>query len=174
MKSIAKGFYKLYFSLLEYTNNKYHVNTNVKKIYKQEGLDPNLLNPIVEFLFKDKEKIIDAYIKDNPHSFSRDDLNKVSKFKQGIRGMFTIAKYEEDYTAVLASDRVYMIKGLNCNIDQVIPYQDIPCIIITSLLPYDDVIVYDGMLSTFPISMGTSFNKLVEKEYEEDMKYYHL
>ena len=171
---VAKGFYNLYFSLLEYVNNKYHVNTSVKKIYKQEQLDPNQLMPIIEYLFEDKEKIIDAYLKDNPHNFDSEDLEKVSKFKQGIRGMFTIAKYEEDYTALLASDRVYMIKGLNSNIDEVIPYHDIPCIVTTSLFPYDGVIVYDGLLSTYPISMGTSFAKMVEKEYNEDMKYYHL
>ena len=88
--------------------------------------------------------------------------------------MFTIAKYEEDYTALLSSDRVYMIKGLNSNIDEVIPYHDIPCIVTTSLFPYDGVIIYDGLLSTYPISMGTSFAKIVEKEYNEDMKYYHL
>ena len=171
---VAKGFYNLYFSLLEYVNNKYHVNTSVKKIYKQEQLDPNQLMPIIEYLFEDKEKIIDAYLKDNPHNFDSEDLEKVSKFKQGIRGMFTIAKYEEDYTALLSSDRVYMIKGLNSNIDEVIPYHDIPCIVTTSLFPYDGVIVYDGLLSTYPISMGTSFAKMVEKEYNEDMKYYHL
>lgn len=171
---VAKGFYNLYFSLLEYVNNKYHVNTSVKKIYKQEQLDPNQLMPIIEYLFEDKEKIIDAYLKDNPHNFDSEDLEKVNKFKQGIRGMFTIAKYEEDYTALLSSDRVYMIKGLNSNIDEVIPYHDIPCIVTTSLFPYDGVIVYDGLLSTYPISMGTSFVKMVEKEYNEDMKYYHL
>ena len=171
---IAKGFYNLYFSLLEYVNNKYHIDTSLKKIYKQEQLDPNQLMPIIEYLFEDKEKIIDAYLKDNPHNFDSEDLEKVSKFKQGIRGMFTIAKYEEDYTAVLSSDRVYMIKGLNSNIDEVIPYHDIPCIVTTSLFPYDGVIVYDGLLSTYPISMGTSFAKMVEKEYNEDMKYYHL
>lgn len=171
---VAKGFYNLYFSLLEYVNNKYHVNTSVKKIYKQEQLDPNQLMPIIEYLFEDKEKIIDAYLKDNPHNFDSEDLEKVNKFKQGIRGMFTIAKYEEDYTALLSSDRVYMIKGLNSNIDEVIPYHDIPCIVTTSLFPYDGVIVYDGLLSTYPISMGTSFVKIVEKEYNEDMKYYHL
>ncbi len=171
---VAKGFYNLYFSLLEYVNNKFRVNTSVKKIYKQEQLDPNQLMPIIEYLFKDKEKIIDAYLKDNPHNFDSEDLEKVSKFKQGIRGMFTIAKYEEDYTALLSSDRVYMIKGLNSNIDEVIPYHDIPCIVTTSLFPYDGVIVYDGLLSTYPISMGTSFAKMVEKEYNEDMKYYHL
>ena len=171
---VAKNFYNLYFSLLEYVNNKYHIDTSLKKIYKQEYLDPNQLMPIIEYLFEDKEKIIDAYIKDNPHNFNSEDLEKVSKFKQGIRGMFTIAKYEEDYTALLASDRVYMIKGLNSNIDEVIPYHDIPCIVTTSLFPYDGVIIYDGLLSTYPISMGTSFAKIVEKEYNEDMKYYHL
>ena len=171
---VAKNFYNLYFSLLEYVNNKYHIDTSLKKIYKQEYLDPNRLMPIIEYLFEDKEKIIDAYIKDNPHNFNSEDLEKVSKFKQGIRGMFTIAKYEEDYTAILASDRVYMIKGLNSNIDEVIPYHNIPCIVTTSLFPYDGVIIYDGLLSTYPISMGTSFAKIVEKEYNEDMKYYHL
>ncbi len=171
---VAKGFYNLYFSLLEYVNNKYHVNTNIKKIYKQENLDPNNLMPIIEYLFKNKEKIIDNYLKDNPHKLDNKSLEKVSKFKHGIRDMFTIAKYEEDYTALLASDRVYMIKGLNSNIDEVIPYEDIPCIITTSLFPYEGVIVYDGLFSTYPISMGTSFEKMVEKEYREDIKYYHL
>ena len=170
----AKKFYDLYFSLLEYVNNKYHINTSLKKIYKQHFLDPNTLVPVIEYLFSDKENIIDSYIIENPHKFTKDDLNVIKKFKDGIRETVVIAKFEEEYTGVVSDYKVYMIKGVNSNIDEIISYKQLPYLVIMTLLPFKDVIIYDGIMTGIPVGLGVNFAKMVENDYNKNMKYYHL
>ncbi len=73
----AKLFYKLYFALLEYINNKHHLSS-IKKIYKQNGIDPMDLYPINEYLWEHRN-IIDDFIKDNPYKFKNHYLHRCAK-----------------------------------------------------------------------------------------------
>lgn len=170
----ADLFYKLFFGILDFTNQKYKIKKKFK-IYKQEHLNPADLVDIVDKLFDDsKERIIDEFCTTNPYKFNEEELTIVRGFKNGIRGEFILARYEEEYTAIMSTDKTYMIKGLNSNIDEVIDYDDLPEMVRTTLLPFKGYIVYDGMLNSFGISLGLNFKKMVNKEYARLMKYYHL
>ena len=67
-----------------------------------------------------------------------------------------------------------MIKGINDNIDNVVSYDSLPTMITTAILPFKNYIIYDGIISSYQISFGPGFNKIVEEEYKHFMKYYHL
>ena len=88
--------------------------------------------------------------------------------------MFIVARYELEYTAFMEKDKIYMVKGLNDNIDHIIPYDELPHIAITSVIPFKGNLVYDGMLLGMPVRMGYDFDEMVDKEYDTMMKYYHL
>lgn len=75
---------------------------------------------------------------------------------------------------LMSKDKIYMVKGLNDNIDNIISYKNLPCFTETALIQFQDTIVYDGLLSSYPIDFGIEFTKTVEKEYDNLMKYYHL
>ena len=70
--------------------------------------------------------------------------------------------------------KIYMIKGLNDNLDNIIPYENLPQIIITSIISYKGYLVYDGIIQSYPISFGPGINQIVEEQYDKLMKYYHL
>ena len=101
-------------------------------------------------------------------------LININEFKKEIRGMFIIAKYDLEYTAFMEKDKVYMVKGLNDNIDNIISYKDLPYVVVTSVIPFKNVLTYDGMLLGMGVKMGNGFDDIVEKEYDNMMKYYHL
>ena len=166
-------FYKLYFGLLDFTNQKYQILPKLK-IYKQEGLDPDELSNIVRKLWEEPTVVIDEFVKKNPFKFNKEELKIVEGFKKGIRDHFVMAQYTTSYTAMCKDGKCYMIKGLNCNIDEVISYDEIPDIVETTLLPFLGKIVYDGIILSYPISFGLHFKELALKEYNESMKYYHL
>ena len=88
--------------------------------------------------------------------------------------IFIISKYELEYTAFMERDRIYMVKGLNDNIDNIIPYNKLPHVVMTSVIPFKKVLVYDGMLLELSIKMGNEFDELIDNEYNSMMKYYHL
>ena len=98
----------------------------------------------------------------------------VKEFKKGIRDMFIICDYLEDYTAVMGKDRCYMIKGLTCNIDEVIEYETLPALTMMIIFPFKDVLVYDGMIATYPIKIGSAMEDMIMADYNKSIKYYHL
>lgn len=53
--------------------------------------------------------------------------------------------------------------------------RQLPYPFMTSIIPFKDVLVYDGMFSGFNIDFGSSnFNITAEKEYNQLPKYYQL
>lgn len=70
--------------------------------------------------------------------------------------------------------KIYMVKGLNCNVDEMISSDRLPVPLITTLIPFKNHIIYDGMLSEFPISIGLQMKKQMEKDASSLIKYYHL
>lgn len=53
--------------------------------------------------------------------------------------------------------------------------RQLPYPVITSIIPFKDVLVYDGMFFGFSIDFGSSnFNITAEKEYNQLPKYYQL
>lgn len=169
----AKEFYKLYFGLLEYTNKKYKINNNLK-IYKTKGINPMDLNPITEKFWENKEKIINEFLMINPFKFNQEEIEKVKKFKDSIYKLFLIIGFDEEYTEFMDEDKIYMVKGVTSNVDEVIDYRSLPFPYHTALIMFEDKIIYDGVLAGMPISTGPEIAKQVNKEKEEKQKYYHL
>lgn len=169
----AKLFYKLYFALLEYTNNKYHLS-NIKKIYKQNGINPMAIYPINEYLWKNRN-VIDDFVKDNPYKFNNEELKIVEGFKTGINDNFVIAGYDEEYTKLLdGNGKLYMIKGINCNIEEIIPNSELPVFINTTILMFKDTIIFNSFFATHEIKFGNDFKEIVINEMKNVIKYYHL
>ena len=169
----AKLFYKIYFALLEFTNNKYKIKSGIK-VYNKTGINPYELNDIVEKFWENKEVIVLEFCLANPYKFNKEELQITSEFKKGVRNNFVIVKYDSDYTNFMKDGKVYMVKGLNDNIDNIISYKDLPFVAETSIIPFKGVLIYDGMLLGMGIKMGNSFDKCIEEEYQNSMKYYHL
>lgn len=169
----SKLFYKLYFALLEFTNQKYKINPNYK-IYKQHGIKPQEITDIIDMFWKNKDLIILEFCIVNPYKFTKEEIKLLDRFKKGIHDCFVLVQYERDYTLLMKNGKIYMVKGLNDNIDNIITYDKLPCFVETSLIEFNENIVYDGIISSFPIKFGMNFIKTVEKEYKESMKYYHL
>lgn len=169
----ADLFYKIYFALLEFTNKKYDIKKNFK-IYKQLGIDPANLTDIVDKFWENKDSLVLEFCLANPYKFNAEELEITKGFRQGIRGIYFLAKYEEEYTALLSQDKCYMIKGINDNIDNIISYRDLPMPVITTIIPFKNVLVYDSMFLEMGISMGPGFAEVVAKEYDTLMKNYHL
>ena len=175
VKKAADEFYKIYFALLEYTNNKYKVNNNINKIYKQEGLNARELKSINDYLF-DNKQILDEFVEDNCYKFNKEELDIVSGFKTAIKGdNLVVVGYERDYTKILSSDgKIYMVKGVRDNIDKVLKNFELPVIINTTLLMFKDKIIYNGFISSYQINIGNDIKKLIIKDSDKAIEYYHL
>ena len=162
----AKLFYKLYFALLEYTNNIYNVNPKVKKIYRMQGINPESIQDIIVKLWKDKDKIIEDFVQENPYGFNNTELKLIREFKKGIRKEFIIGKYEKKYALFMPMDDekiVYIVKGLTSSIDEVVHGDNLPFIATTTLLPFKSYIIYDGVFFGLAMSLGPNMKNNIRK-----------
>ena len=96
-------------------------------------------------------------------------------FKTGINDNFILAGYDEEYTKLLNGEgKLYMIKGINCNIEEIIPNSELPIIINTTLLMFKDKIIFNSFFGTNDIRYGNDLKEYVINEMKTAIKYYHL
>ena len=170
-------FYKIYFALLEYTNNKYNINPSIRKIYKQSYLNPQSLLEIDKYIWENKS-ILNEFIKDNTYNFNKEELNIIKGFSSAKHfDYITIYGFEKDYTKMYDIDgKTYMVKGIRANIDEIVSSKNIPIVISTSLLMFKNNIIFNSFLinCTANIDLGNNFKELLINETKDSMIYYHL
>ena len=170
----ADEFFDIYFALLEYTNKKYNIN-DLKKIYKKLHLDQEKVLEISDYMF-DNVNIIDDFIKENPYNFD-DEMLKVTKgFKNFVKSQFLmVVGFDREYTKILSEyGKLYMVKGLRNNIDNVISAKEVPTLISTTLIMFKDKIVYCGLLKTAEVRYDNFIIETILHEADNAIKYYHL
>lgn len=174
-KKAADEYYKLYFALLEYVNDKYKVSKKLKKIYQQLFLDESELYLIDDYLWEHKE-IIDDFISENKYNFNEKELEQVKLFKTAVTSKnFVIIGFDREYTKFLSDDgKIYMVKGIRCDIDKIVDSEELPVIAGTTLLMFKDKIVYNGLLVRYGISFGNDLKVSIIEEMNKAITYYHL
>ena len=67
-----------------------------------------------------------------------------------------------------------MVKGLHDDIDQVLDTKEVPYIVKTYLLMFENNIIYTSIIRTYGIDFGNRFKKMALNDIENALKYYHL
>ena len=176
-KRAADEFYNCYLGLLNYINQKYHISPKLPEFRRQEETAPELLYPIDDYLWKNKDKVIDEFIKENPYCFKEEELNIINDFKNSITSdVLIVVGYLRDYTEIFHPEtgKIYMVKGIRDNWDVLLRKYELPCIFSTTLLMFKGKIIYNSFLKQYPIDFGNNFYEQLVKEYESGMRYYHL
>lgn len=166
-------FFKIFFGLLEYTNNKYHLQPKLKRIYEQTNLPPELVVPIRDYLFEHLE-IIDEFIKKNPYHFNIEELQLVHNFKYSLSDTFIIMEYDNDFAYLLGRNGNFAVKGLHNTIEEVIPKSALPYVSPMNLIPFKDVIIYDGIFATAAIGISNNIKKILKDDFKKNITYYSI
>lgn len=165
-KEDVELFYKLHWTLLFYTNQKYPVI---------EGLSlPNLEGQNMEDIAKLDEKLyshlelIDSFINENPFNLNQEEITIIKSWKNFVRDKFFILSHQKEYTIFLNSDKelkAYGVLGLYDEIEDIIPFE--PCMVETTLLPFKGKIIYSGILRSFSISFGGGMKRTLNRDYQK-------
>lgn len=170
----VKLFYRMYFGLLNFTNQKYQIAPHAKFRYGQ--VPPrNMTEKIKEKFWQEKGTIIQEYCDQNPQHFSTRVLNQIQAFRYGFYDQFILVTYEKDYAVFVNENATYMVKGLSDNIDTLMPKEALPVPVTTALIPFQGRIVYDGLLETYEqIDVGPNLIKRLLNETLTRQKIYDL
>lgn len=140
-------FQKVYYGLLEFTKNKYNLTINWNRNTKDDYvLESERFKKLLKIFWDNHLEIVKEFCSLNPYRYSKNEIKIAEDIKRAVYGKFVIAKYYDAYTAFMNDDAIYMVKGLADNIELIIDKQQLPIIVTTAIIPFKNVLIYDGFL----------------------------
>ena len=151
-------FYRLFFQLLAYANDRLHIVESLPAEPPPGSVDPNLVAKVRPALWNDPE-ILEQFIGDNPAQLSPADLSTVAAWRLRVSGDFVLIRHLKRHSLFLSADssqrdRVYGVVGLTTALNEMFPASTLPCFLRAVLLPFEGRITYDTQFGSFPVLFG--------------------
>ncbi len=162
----VKRFYGIWFSLLHYVNQKKQLVKSFPAKWGKVSVKPEDAFPLREALWAD-DSLREAFIAENPAKLSPADLIIVESWKYRVAGSFFIFRYLKKYAVFIAEGspaRAYGVLGLTNDFEDFTgPY--LPVYVEAVLLPFEDRIIYDSLISPYPIMFGGGIQRDLNASY---------
>lgn len=159
-------FYNIWFNLLDYTNTKYKVTPNIKDLAHSTGINAEDISPLRDRLWMDNV-ILDEIVATNPFQFSEADISIVNSWRNRVSGKFILLKHLKNYSILLSNDNIYGVIGIVSPFAEMFPSFVLPLMVEAVLLPFEGKIIYDSLLTKYPVSFGGGAKKGFQEEYRE-------
>jgi hypothetical protein len=161
----ADRFFALWFPLLSYVNEERHLVPD----RPVAGGSPPFTTPeavlLRNALWAD-DTLLDAFVRENPAGLSADALAVVADWKHRRAGMFAVWKHYKKHTIFLLDREAFAVLGLRSTLEEILP-QAPPLLVDTVLLPFEGVIVTDGLLTSRNILLGPGFRRSFKAAYTD-------
>ena len=158
----ASRFYDLLDSLTVYANAAFGVTDRTRLLGPDGRFNPQERVAVHEKIWADPT-IIDDYIEDNPLGLPPRELAQMHRWKQRVTGPLPLIGFDDENRALfLLGERRVAVQGITQDITEVIVEQP-PIFIHMTLLPFDDVIVYDSLVMPMPADFGPGFADMISK-----------
>ena len=152
----AELFYELFFPLLDYVNENFHVTT--KKVrFTGESIDPQDAYEVANFLWK-RAGIIDDYL--NEMKLPDEHREIIRGWKRCIPGTFILERHLRKGSVFISSStqNVYLVNGIIDSWNEMLHGVSTPILLQATLLPFKNVIITDGLVSVSQIRFGRNYS----------------
>lgn len=158
-------FYKLWFPLLDFVNQKYHVSSHLDCIATAKVLDPLKVKRVANQLWEEVE-IIDLYLEKNPE-ISENDRAIIQGWKRRIQGKFIMERHLKKGTIFISmeEEEVYQVKGIISSWEEMFYKAPMPLMIDATFIPFRDVIISDGLVMPYNIIIGGGIKQGLKNIY---------
>lgn len=109
-------------------------------------------------------EMLDDYIADHSENLSEEEKEIILDFKNFKQGTFYVMKLTKKYAYFFGDNRIYGVYALSDPF-QMILGNNLPTMVGAVLLPFKGKIVYDGMISTYPIHFGRGVQGSIKNDY---------
>jgi hypothetical protein len=160
-------FYTIWFPLLHFVSQRKGIIPHFPSTYGADSVSPNDAVALRDALWAD-DSLREAFIAENPVGLGAADLALVASWKTRIVGNFYFFRQLKKH-AVFIPERgnplVYGVLGLTSPIDECVPVPP-PCMISTTLLPFDGKIIYDSLMQSYNIYFGSGITSSLNETYK--------
>ena len=161
----GKRFYDLWFPLLDYVNEKRGVNSNLKDIGFWDHLDLAEVKEVSDVLWADPG-LIEKYL-DDVEDMADNDRDLIRSWTRCISGRFILERILKKGAILISIDdeEVYQVSGITSTWEEMFSFARLPVIIHATLMPFDDVIISDGLILTYDVIVGNNMAKWCKATY---------
>ena len=149
----AELFFELMWPLQFYVKEHLNLLPEVKSLTAYRELDGQGRMEIRNALWDNLQLIAD-YVQTNPDNLSTEHLGIVAQWQNCVRGTFFIERMLKNYTVFIQDETVYGVLGLLDPLNEIIDKRALPMYVQAVLLPFKGMIIYDGLLSSYPVFFG--------------------
>ncbi|MCI0488043.1 MAG: hypothetical protein L0229_15745 [Blastocatellia bacterium] len=164
----AERFYRIWWPLLRYTNAKRGIIPDMAESPEQGPISLSDAFEIRKALWED-DSLREAFITENPARLPPEDLDIIASWQHRRAGRFFVFRYLKKYTIFLdegSPPRAYGVLGIMSALEEIIgPY--LPVLINTVLIPFEDKIIYDSLLSPYNVMFGSSMREGLKLSYRD-------
>ncbi len=164
----TQRFYRIWWALLRFVNRERKLfpdlpdNPEVGSLPWQQSVD------LRQALWEDPA-LLQSFIEENPYSLSQADIDLVSSWQRRLEGRFFILRHLKKYSIFLDSGdppRAYGVLGLVSPVEEIIG-PETPLMVEAVLLPFEDRIIYDGMLQPYSVYFGRGISDDLDLSFRD-------
>lgn len=160
-----KTFLRSHLELLFYVGQHSNIISNRIKFDEFVNLDLSIKLKCRDFLL-DNKKLLDAYITEKFDRLTTEQISILTGFKKTITSDFVIFKCLTNNAIFIDTkdNRFYAVKALGDSFDKF--FDHFPVLVKTTLLPYNDQIIYDGFIKPTGIYYGSGMTSTMKEDYK--------
>lgn len=171
-KEVAR-FYKIHFALLPYINRRYKIVSGYGDPENYRNVSSNDLHkkviPIRDYWVAHPE-VVREFIKEDPAKLTPEELELTRGWQFPFKDNFFVINHLKDYTVFYQwseQGKAFGVLGLYDPIANVIPDRALPLRVQIVLLPFQDKIIYDGIISPYNIILGPGYRRSLMADYKQ-------
>ena len=149
-------------SLLFYVNERFRVVEGFTLDYGNM-LDDVKAALVARTLWENVE-IIDDFVRDNPYRLSQACLDTALAWKNALPDLYALVRYQSGRAVVMGEAGVFSVCGVTLELEGEIG--PAPAYVDLVLLPFDDLIVYDGFLQAYDTDGSPAEAQHIQDEFE--------
>ncbi|MDR1991903.1 MAG: DUF6398 domain-containing protein [Nitrososphaerota archaeon] len=169
-RSEVELFYKLWCTLTWTINQKHKIVPAFKKPVYGEHINTEPIIAIREKLWENPQWIDEFLDEKGSNELNENEREILRDWrKKFIKDKFIVVKHLATYSVFMTFDdpaKLYGVYGISNPIRETAP-NDVPFIVETILLPFEDKIIYDSLLVTYKISFGKNAREDINDSYKQ-------
>ena len=160
-----RAFLKTHLDLLFYVGQHSNIIADNINFDTFVALDFSIKLKCRDFLL-DNKKLLDDYISTNFDQLATEQISILTGFKKTITSDFVIFKCLTNNAIFIDTkdNKFYAVKALGDSFDHF--FDRFPVLVKTTLLPFNDQIVYDGFIKPTGIHFGSGMTSTMKEDYK--------
>lgn len=162
----AKLFFDLMWSLQFYVKNRLSLWPEIQTVAAYSEVETEIRMEVRNAVWENPH-LIAEYIRANPDNLNAEQLAIVASWQNFVQGKFFIERTLKKYAVFMQDNTVYGVVGLYDPLAEIVPKQMQPMLVEAVLLPFKDVVIYDGMFSSYHMFFGGGMKRSMKETYNK-------